>query len=676
MTEQVGIPSLDELASAFDAKCCAVSAGIINGLIPDYGTGWTNALLVRLRSVHNRLAAPTVTVMFGGHFSSGKSTLINALIGRSLLPTSDYPETGVPCTITAGAVDRAVLVRGNGTEELSVRSEAIARVVSLIDSAGSYREEVGAASRVDITLAGDALPVGITLIDSPGINDTAAMTERAAVAASSADIVIWIINSRQALSETEQAFLDEQVAGAAEAVVLVVNAFLSADTVPRWGWFLEELAPRVRARIEDALRRDGDQACPAIMFMSARAALGAPCEFGAAAVRGLVTGLRRDSVGVTAARLSRAAAELRVLISELDVRARKEQERNELAKAELERREQDELRHRSEFGKAVTHEVAAVFARHEEWAQRFATETVDQIGSGTLQRDGGHGRALRRRLSEASEQMAAQVLATVSRRAREYGLPQPSAETARRVSSLLAPTDIEITVPNNPVVKTSKTSKGGLGAVIGGVIGSLVVPGAGTLIGATIGGALGAAAGDDGIAASIAKDREGAQANARVAGAAALSALAGKQEAVRRLILQDPCFAQPARPVVSTVNLDAIMTLRRLFQEQRDSWMRLVGTAGDSRSGLSVLRGSLFSLPDHESVYPLDRDDVTHHHVHDPVMPGSQPVVAAPVESLRRLRIGIIGQRPDRRAHRAHAVLVVHVAACGRHRSGRPLNLH
>jgi hypothetical protein len=99
-----------------------------------------------------------------------------------------------------------------------------------------------------------------------------------------------------------------------------------------------------------------------------------------------------------------------------------------------------------------------------------------------------------------------------------------------------------ITVPNNPAVSTRK---GGRGAVIGGIIGSLVAPGVGTMIVAAVGGALGTTAGNDGTATAIAADRAGAQANARFAGDGAVSALAGKQDAVRRLVLADPCFSAP-----------------------------------------------------------------------------------------------------------------------------------
>jgi predicted GTPase len=564
-------PSLGDLAASFRGECRALRS---RDLVPACGEQWASALPGRLGAIADRLGAGQVTVTFGGHFSSGKSTVINALLGRPLLPTSDYPETGVPCTITAGPADRAVALHAGRTEVLTVSAEAIARVVSLIDSRGSYRADVGTVTRVEVTLGGSVLPSGLVLIDSPGINDTAAMTERAAATAARADILVWVVNSQQALSETEQWFLAEHVTGdPADCVVLVVNAFLTADTADRWNWFLRERAPAIRARIEGALRRGGDDAAgpPEILFMSARAGAASPAGFGTAGVRELVTGLSLQGNRLRAARLSRAVAELSVVISELQERIRQEQKRQQRARAELDKQQEADQRRRQECGRVVTRDIAAAFARYRAAAEDAVTATVSDIG-GSLQRDGGHGRDMTSRLNAVAGQIAAAVIADLTRDARQHALPAPSAETGRKVRSALAPAAISITVPNNPAVSTRK---GGRGAVIGGILGSIVAPGVGTMIGAAVGGALGSAAGNDGAASAIAADRAGAQANARSAGDAAVSALAGKQESVRRLVLADPCFNAPMRAAAADdTTLKALRNVHTRLSRTRDTWRR------------------------------------------------------------------------------------------------------
>ena len=61
------------------------------------------------------------------------------------------------------------------------------------------------------------------------------------------------------------------------------------------------------------------------------------------------------------------------------------------------------------------------------------------------------------------------------------------------------------------------------------------------------------------------------------------------------------------------------------------------------------------------AVDPLDGDDVMVYHVEDPVPADAKPVVPAPVEPLRRVRV--IGQGGDSHADRTHAVLVTQVTA-------------
>jgi predicted GTPase len=560
--------------ASFRGECRALTPSVISDIAPACGKQWASALPGRLAVIADRLGASQATVTFGGHFSSGKSTVINALLGRPLLPTSDYPETGVPCMITAGPEDSAVARRGGRTENLAVSAEAIARVVSLIDARGGYRAEIGTVTQVEVTLGGGALPGGLVLVDSPGINDTDAMTERAAATASRADILVWVVNSRQVMSETEQWFLAEHVTGdPADCLVLVVNAFLTADTADQWDWFLRERAPVIRTRIEEALRRSGDGTAgsPPIMFMSARAGVGAPADFGTAAVRELVTGLSGRGQRLRVARLSRAVAELGVLLSDLQERTRQEQKRLQRAQAELKQRQQEDQRRRQECGRVVTRDIAAAFARYQASAQDAVTATVTDI-SGSLQRDGGHGRDLTRRLAAVASQIADQVIADLTRDARQHGLPAPSAETGRKVRAALAPAAVSIAVPNTPAVSTGK---GGTGAVIGGILGSLFAPGVGTMIGAAIGGALGSAAGDDGVAAAIAADRAGAQASARSAGAAAVAALAGRQDAVGRLVLADACFTAPPAAAADHHGLQALRDVYTRLSRVRDSWRRM-----------------------------------------------------------------------------------------------------
>ena len=101
-----------------------------------------------------KLSASHLRVVFGGHFSSGKSSMINMLICQPLLPTSNYPETGVPCVISTGATDSIRVVAGSQQRSAPFSTDSIAKSVSLIGADGDYRASPRKITRLDITLAG------------------------------------------------------------------------------------------------------------------------------------------------------------------------------------------------------------------------------------------------------------------------------------------------------------------------------------------------------------------------------------------------------------------------------------------------------------------------------------------------------------------------------------------
>ncbi|MEU2873193.1 dynamin family protein [Streptomyces olivoreticuli] len=135
-----------------------------------HGTGYRDRLCAGLERAREALAGPATTVVFGGHFSAGKSSLPNLLTFRQVLPVSNFPETGVACVIRGGPADRVTAPRPDGLRDiLPCTPAAIAGAVSLIAADGSYRGEVlDGPGRVDIELADSAVPPGALRGTCPG----------------------------------------------------------------------------------------------------------------------------------------------------------------------------------------------------------------------------------------------------------------------------------------------------------------------------------------------------------------------------------------------------------------------------------------------------------------------------------------------------------------------------
>ncbi len=140
-----------------------------------------------------------IRVTVFGEYSVGKSTLINALIGRPVLAARLKPTTGVPTEVRHGE-DRVEIVFRDGRTETSTLAHA-ADIINL----GVENRARDAVERVIITTEGGVLRPGLALIDTPGVLDEDMQTERAKREIAAADIVMLVLRADHMLSRTERA---------------------------------------------------------------------------------------------------------------------------------------------------------------------------------------------------------------------------------------------------------------------------------------------------------------------------------------------------------------------------------------------------------------------------------------------------------------------------------------
>lgn len=514
-------------------------AGRLKNARPYLATAGVDKIEKDLRDTLALLTGEQIRMAFCGHFSCGKSSLINALVGRRLLPTGDFPETGVPCVISNGSANRIQAITKSGRVGLPFTTEAVARYVSLITDSGEYADSVHNVEYLIVSLTGGGPPAGVVWVDSPGINDTTAMTTRAGAAAAAADVVIWVVNSRQPLSEGEQAFLrDYTTTHGPASVVFVINAFLRADDPANWSWFLAERLGYVRQRIIDA--GITEPLSPVMVPISARAAaLAAVDGFGAPEVRALLGSLT-DSTHprIRATRCHRAADKLNQLAE--TIRARAE---NERARIEKEQRARNELElsgpaRRAQFTRLVEQALAQRFASCAAIIEQRTQQIQTMINTQALNRDNTYGQALATALTEIGQQLAHDITSDVNQYAAASGLQAMTQATVSTLQTLLRPPPIVVTIPHTP----AESGKGGVGAVIGGILGTIVTfhPGIGTVIGAGIGAAIGdKIRGETGTQSTIGKDRADTAANLIAASHTAAAHLGSLRADVVRLVTSD-----------------------------------------------------------------------------------------------------------------------------------------
>lgn len=150
--------------------------------------------------IGNRLEAP-LTIMVMGEFSTGKSTLINAIVGQEIAAVNATPTTAVITVLTYGETEKVVVHYKNGYEnEFDAKNFAKLTAMSANSKFNNLHSTIKYVERfMPLDILKD-----VAVIDSPGLNDTdeghIAATEKFM---DNADVVLWVSSVEQAGKRSE-----------------------------------------------------------------------------------------------------------------------------------------------------------------------------------------------------------------------------------------------------------------------------------------------------------------------------------------------------------------------------------------------------------------------------------------------------------------------------------------
>ena len=166
-----------------------------------------------------KLAEDRFNLAVVGQFKRGKSTLMNAVIGRDLLPTGILPLTSVVTTLCYGPRERVVLRRKGWIFEPEISLRDLEAYVSERGNPGNEKGILEARVELPMKL----LRQGLHFSDTPGIGSARRdNTETTYSFLPEADAVIWVTSVEAPLSEAEQEFLRD-IRQLVRKVFVVVN---------------------------------------------------------------------------------------------------------------------------------------------------------------------------------------------------------------------------------------------------------------------------------------------------------------------------------------------------------------------------------------------------------------------------------------------------------------------
>ncbi|WP_144511386.1 dynamin family protein [Bacillus sp. FJAT-22090] len=163
-----------------------------------------------------KLEQGTFTIAFAGHFSAGKSSMINALIDEQLLPTSPIPTSANIVTVKKTEENYA-LVHFVDQAPVKFSGEYDIQLVK------NYSKDGSQVSQIEIGHEASILPAGITVMDTPGVDSTDdAHRISTESALHLADIVFYVMDYNHVQSELNFQFT-KQLLHYNENVYLIVN---------------------------------------------------------------------------------------------------------------------------------------------------------------------------------------------------------------------------------------------------------------------------------------------------------------------------------------------------------------------------------------------------------------------------------------------------------------------
>jgi small GTP-binding protein len=172
-----------------------------------------------------------------GEFNHGKTTFVNALLGRDILPTGITPTTAtLNHVVYADPPYAKVLYQGGEANEIAL--ERLGEYTS-----GRAQEDLNRISYIEIGFPSEFLRERVTLVDTPGVNDL--NTQRAEITYGylpRADSVIFLLDAGQILKRSEEEFLktrilrrsrDKLIFVIAKADILTPEELREAETFAR-----------------------------------------------------------------------------------------------------------------------------------------------------------------------------------------------------------------------------------------------------------------------------------------------------------------------------------------------------------------------------------------------------------------------------------------------------------
>ncbi len=203
-------------------------------------TGTQEDVIKNILQMKEKSRSENFKVLIMGEFSSGKSTMINALIGEPILPERSQTATAIITEIKYGTEKKAIIypIKGKwsgGDEPFEVSVTELRNYLLINHNIGNDEGRdtnimegnviASPFERAEVFLPLDILKDGVEVIDSPGLNDPASHGDITRNYLPNVHAIIFCINGLKPYSESEKDTLEKLNSMHYETPVFLITRF-------------------------------------------------------------------------------------------------------------------------------------------------------------------------------------------------------------------------------------------------------------------------------------------------------------------------------------------------------------------------------------------------------------------------------------------------------------------
>jgi len=175
-----------------------------------------------LSQIRQRLFSGEIHIAVVGQFNRGKSTFINKLVKRDLLPTSVLPLTAIPTEIRYGEETKAVISFSDGSQEEACEKDVKESLDSFVTENRNPENKLSVAKAV-VFCKSEFLAGSTVIIDTPGFGSTHIHNTKATLdILPQCDAVFFMLSADLPITQMELNFI-KQIIPQSSRIFFVYN---------------------------------------------------------------------------------------------------------------------------------------------------------------------------------------------------------------------------------------------------------------------------------------------------------------------------------------------------------------------------------------------------------------------------------------------------------------------